>query len=100
MLSFILTGDITDMRPSYRYHRNKKCEYFPCHQGINKRRFNCLFCYCPLYPLGNACGGSFRYTEKGIKDCSGCIIPHSEAGYAYIRSKIDDVVEMTKSVKP
>lgn len=37
--------------------------------------FNCLFCFCPLYLKGAECGGNFRYTEKGVKDCSQCMFP-------------------------
>ena len=29
------------------------------------------------------CGGDFSL-EKGIKECSACIVPHSEEGYDYI----------------
>ena len=61
---------------SYKFFQNKACEYFPCHQGADPERFNCLFCFCPLYALGEKCGGNFRYTEGGIKDCSDCRVPH------------------------
>ena len=53
------------------YFANRDCPYFPCHAGADPAVFNCLFCYCPLYALGEGCGGDFRYTDKGIKDCSG-----------------------------
>ena len=52
----------------YDFFQNRECEYFPCHKGADPERFSCLFCYCPLYALGEKCGGSFRYTDKGIKD--------------------------------
>ena len=54
----------------YKFFQNEKCEYFPCHKCENTADFNCLFCYCPLYALGDKCGGNFCYTEGGIKDCS------------------------------
>ena len=54
----------------YAFFSNKECEYFPCHKGADPENFNCLFCYCPLYALGDKCGGNFRITEKGIKDCT------------------------------
>lgn len=60
----------------YSFFSNKECEYFPCHQGADPENFNCLFCYCPLYALGDKCGGNFRYTDKGIKDCTNCQLPH------------------------
>ena len=37
----------------YSFFSNKECEYFPCHQGADPENFNCLFCYCPLYALGD-----------------------------------------------
>ena len=44
--------------------------------GVDPDDFNCLFCYCPLYALGEDCKGNFTYTVDGIKDCSNCNIPH------------------------
>ena len=74
----------------YKFFQNTQCEFFPCHEGLERDDFNCLFCYCPLYNKGEACGGNFTYTEKGIKDCSNCLIPHSEGGYEYIISKLSE----------
>ena len=71
---------------SAKYFQNRKCEFFPCHAHAGEE-FNCLFCYCPLYALGDKCGGNFVYTEKGIKDCSNCMIPHSEGGYDYVMER-------------
>ena len=56
---------------NYDFFQHKSCEYFPCHKGADPETFSCLFCYCPLYPLGDACGGNFTYTADGLKDCSG-----------------------------
>ena len=36
----------------YAFFQNTDCEYFPCHKTAHPERFNCLFCYCPLYALG------------------------------------------------
>ena len=80
------------MEQSYRFFENKECKYFPCHKGLEE--FNCLFCYCPLYALGEKCGGNFRYTEKGVKDCTNCILPHSEGGYEHVMAHIKAVLEM------
>jgi len=44
-----------------------------------------------LYTLGDRCGGSFTYTEDGIKDCSDCMLPHSKQGYDYVNSKFDEI---------
>ena len=80
----------------YRSFEHKKCEYFPCHKNIPEDEFNCLFCYCPLYMLGEECGGNFQYTQQGIKDCTNCAIPHSSGGYDHVSSKIDLVIEKTR----
>ena len=76
---------------NYDFNQNKACEYFPCHQGADPENFNCLFCYCPLYALGPDCGGNFRYTEKGIKDCSRCMLPHRRENYGYITAKFQEI---------
>ena len=80
----------------FKFVQNCKCEYFPCHQGVEKSQFNCLFCYCPLYALGDKCGGNFTYTEAGIKDCSGCLIPHRRENYELVVKKMEQVLELAK----
>ena len=80
----------------YAYFQNKQCEYFPCHEHADPANFNCLFCYCPLYALGNQCGGNFRYTEYGIKDCSACLKPHRAENYQLIVDAMDKVLELAK----
>ena len=75
----------------YSFFQNTECEYFPCHRIADPARFNCLFCYCPLYMLGPDCGGNFRYTEKGIKDCTGCLIPHLPENYGRITGKYAEI---------
>lgn len=80
----------------YSFYQNKECEYFPCHKEANSENFNCLFCYCPLYSLGEECGGDFTYTESGIKDCSSCLVPHGEKGYDYVLSKVCMLIERMK----
>ena len=75
----------------YTWFQNKECEYFPCHKGVREEEFNCLFCYCPLYALGPDCGGNFRYTEKGIKDCSRCTLPHQRDNYGYVTAKFQEI---------
>ena len=32
----------------------------------------------------------------GVKDCSACGLPHSEAGYAYITRKYPEIMEIAK----
>ena len=81
---------------NYDFFQNSACEYFPCHKCADTENFSCLFCYCPLYALGDQCGGNFAYTENGIKDCSGCLIPHSSGGYDYVISRFSQVAELAK----
>lgn len=80
----------------YKFFTNKSCEFYPCHEGIDGDMINCLFCFCPLYALGDRCGGIFLYTDNGIKDCSSCTLPHIPGGYEYIVSKCAEIVEMVK----
>ena len=83
------------MKNNYAYFQNKDCEYYPCHKEEGED-FNCLFCFCPLYSMGRECGGSFTYTEDGIKDCSSCTIPHSKDGYDYIVKKCPEIIKKIK----
>ena len=83
--------------PHYDFFQHKQCEYFPCHAGADSESFSCIFCYCPLYCLGDGCGGSFRYTEEGIKDCSGCLKPHRRENYGQICARMEDVLNLVKN---
>lgn len=76
---------------NYKFNQNRACEFFPCHKGVKEEQFNCLFCYCPLYMLGDECGGDFKVTN-GVKDCSNCVRPHDTDSYAFIMSKMNDVI--------
>lgn len=65
---------------SFKFFTNIGCKYLPCHNiGVDK--FNCLFCYCPLY--SSDCCGDYVITED-IKDCSECVIPHMENSWDII----------------
>ncbi len=81
---------------NYDFFQNKECEYFPCHQGADPGNFSCLFCYCPLYALGDNCGGNFSYTQDGIKDCSNCLRPHRRENFQDIQKQMAAVMEMVK----
>ena len=81
---------------NYAFFQNRECQYFPCHRGAEEQNFNCLFCYCPLYCLGDRCGGSFTYLPSGIKDCSGCVKPHRRENYDKIMEKMTQVMELAK----
>ena len=80
----------------YSFFQNRQCEFFPCHKGVSEEDFNCLFCYCPLYALGDECGGGCRWTETDFKDCSGCVIPHRRENYEKIMDKMGDVMALAK----
>ena len=75
----------------YAFFSNRDCEYFPCHPGADPDNFNCLFCYCPLYVLGEECGGNFRWLENGVKDCSDCLFPHRRENYDVISARWQEI---------
>lgn len=81
---------------NYQYFSHKNCEFFPCHPGADPDNFNCLFCWCPLYTLGPDCGGNFRYNERGLKDCTGCLFPHRRENYPMISARYQDIVNAMK----
>ena len=83
----------------YSYFSNKECEYFPCHKGANPDDFNCLFCYCPLYALGDKCGGNFSLTDKGFKDCTNCMLPHKKKNYGYVTGKYSELAELMRKMR-
>ncbi|MCD7858584.1 MAG: cysteine-rich small domain-containing protein [Firmicutes bacterium] len=80
----------------YDFFQNKECEYFPCHAGADPEQFSCLFCFCPLYALGDRCGGSFVYLESGVKDCSRCLKPHRRENYKKILERFPELAEIAK----
>lgn len=79
------------------FFSHRACDYFPCHDGVDLDRFNCLFCYCPLYALGDRCGGAFTYTESGVKNCSACALPHEgDDGARMVRERFDEISSLAK----
>ena len=80
----------------YDFFQHKECEYFPCHEGADPETFSCIFCYCPLYALGEKCGGKFQYTKDGIKDCSACLRPHRRENYEGICKQMKYILELAK----
>jgi len=78
----------------YAFFQNRECECFPCHEVAHPEDFNCLFCYCPLYALGEKCRGNFRYTESGVKDCSACAFPHMRESYGVITERFRELVDL------
>ena len=81
---------------NFSFINHKECEFFPCHKTEDPDNFNCLFCYCPLYALGENCGGNFSYTKEGIKDCTNCLRPHRRENYEAISARMKDVMEVAK----
>ena len=79
---------------AYAFFQNKACECFPCHRMENTEEFNCLFCWCPLYALGENCGGGFRYTASGVKDCSACLFPHRRENYGKVLERFSQVAKL------
>ncbi|MCB6993640.1 cysteine-rich small domain-containing protein [bacterium 210820-DFI.6.37] len=80
----------------YKFFSHTECEFFPCHKTDKPETFNCLFCYCPLYALGEDCGGNFSFTDNGIKDCTNCLIPHSTGGFDYIMERYGKISDLIK----
>ena len=79
------------MEKHYQFFQNRDCEFFPCHSGAAEADFNCLFCYCPLYTLGEACGGDYAYTENGVKSCEACSFPHRRENYAALLKRFPEL---------
>lgn len=91
------TPEQTGSTPEYppeRFVQNRACPSFPCHTGVEPERFNCLFCYCPLYPLGRNCGGNCTYTEKGVKSCLHCNFPHVPEHYGDITGRFPELAAL------
>ncbi len=84
------------MSEKYKYFAHRDCEYFPCHKDADPENFNCLFCYCPLYMLGEDCGGSFIYRPDGRKDCTGCIFPHLRENYEAVTGRFKEIEKAMK----
>lgn len=77
---------------NFPFFSHKECTYFPCHEGIDPEDFNCLFCFCPLFMLGTECGGKFTLSDSGIKDCTGCNLPHKrDAGVRMVGRHFTDI---------
>lgn len=81
---------------NFKFFQHSTCEYFPCHHADDLSKFNCLFCYCPLYALGKDCGGNFVYTDKGVKNCTHCNFPHKKENYDGVLEKLATLIERTK----
>lgn len=78
---------------NYKFFQHRDCENFPCHKIDKLEDFNCLFCYCPLYFLGEKCGGNFYYTKSGIKSCKDCDFPHKRENFDAINLHLKEILE-------
>ena len=79
------------------FYQHTECKFFPCHEGLDIERFNCMLCYCPLYLLGEKCGGNFVYTKKGIKNCTPCTIPHDgDSGVKMVKTRFGELAELVR----
>ena len=75
------------MENSHRFFSNTACKYFPCHEDMKGKDFNCLFCYCPMNSLENCLGEPVYFKNKEgklMKDCTGCSYPHKPEHYEAI----------------
>lgn len=81
---------------NYRFFQHRDCEYFPCHTGVAEKDFNCLFCYCPLYALGEDCGGNYVYLPNGTKSCVGCAFPHRRENYDALMARFPQLRELAR----
>ncbi len=79
------------MSKKYSFFSHRECEYYPCHRDADPDNFNCLFCYCPFYMLGDQCGGQFVYLRNGHKDCSRCLYPHLRENYDEIIARYREI---------
>ena len=78
---------------NYKFFQHRECENFPCHKIDKLEDFNCLFCYCPLYFLGEKCGGNFYYTKSGIKSCKDCDFPHKRENFDAINLRLKEILK-------
>lgn len=84
----------TEKEAHYAFFSNRACEYFPCHEHADPDNFNCLFCYCPLYVLGDRCGGQFVWLKDGTKDCSKCLFPHRRENYSKVTGRYGEIKDL------
>jgi Zn-finger protein len=72
------------MENSYKFFHNTACEFSPCHSDMKSEDINCMMCFCPAYSIKDCPGikaGLGVVLDNGIKDCSGCSLPHKAENY-------------------
>ena len=90
--NLIVLGD--NQVKHYQFFQNRECEYFPCHKDVEEKDFNCLFCYCPLYTLGENCVGNFLYTDTGVKSCVNCNFPHKRENFSALIKRFPELCSL------
>lgn len=68
---------------SHSFFQNIECEYFPCHKLIEKKDFNCLFCFCPLFNTIEC---------ENENHCDSCIYPHKRNNYIKVINKLKRLI--------
>ena len=59
-------------------------------------RISTAFSACPLYALGERCGGNFTYSPQGVKDCSNCLVPHRVENYDKICARFAEIAALCR----
>lgn len=80
----------------YSFFQHTQCEFFPCHKTASRRTSTVCSATVPSMLLGDKCGGNFAYVGDGIKDCSGCLVPHGRGSYSYITKKFPELAELAR----
>lgn len=77
---------------------DKKCDYYPCHTGLE----DCTFCYCPFYPCYQSDTGGFEkiYSKTGglIWACSSCTFPHKRENAKKILNGLIELGQSFESI--
>lgn len=81
-----------------QFFQNRACAYFPCHKGIAEEDFNCMFCYCPLYTLGKACGGNYVYKASGVKSCKDCTVVHRKENCRMVFERHAEIMAVVRKM--
>ncbi|MFR6561455.1 MAG: cysteine-rich small domain-containing protein [Eubacterium ventriosum] len=78
----------------FSYFSHRKCEFFPCHKNADGNNFNCLFCYCPLYTLGDKCGWRILgIWIMGLRIARDCLYPHFKENYGKVVERFSEIVK-------
>ena len=83
----------------YSFFSNRECEYFHAIKGQIRKISTVYSATARCMLFGDKCGGIFRYTENGIKDCTNCQLPHKRKNYGYVTGKYQELAEMMRKIK-